>query len=105
MAPPILTWIAANQALLTGVGALAGLEGVRKSSVAGSIQRRTQEREAKKAEKRQQQELRTQSMIRQEEKKRQGMTQKSSLANPLTIRKSIKEQFTKNVDQDSGVNY
>ena len=98
----VIAWIAANPGTTAAIAGSA--ETARKTSKSASMQKDFQEREAKKAEEKQERELRAQAMIRQEEKKRQGMIQQSSLVNPFTIRKSIKEQFTKNVDQGSGAN-
>lgn len=103
MAPPVAAWIIANQALLTGVGAIAGLEGVRKSSVAGSMQRSAQEAEAKKADQRSKQQMTTTLKLRQEQQKREGLAQeKPVIAKPFAT-ESMKKKYTVRGD-GSGAN-
>jgi hypothetical protein len=82
-------------------------EGMRKSAVSGRIQRETQEREAKKAEKRAKDQEAKNLMIRQEEKKRGTMTQKTPVTkNPFAGgRKDMRSQFTIGGGGNSGANY
>ena len=83
-------------------------EGLRKTTVAGRIQRETQEREAKKAEKRVKDQEAKNLMIRQEEKKREGMTQQTPVTkNPFAGgRKNMRSQFTiGGGGGESGANY
>tara|TARA_R100001082_G_C4289922_1_gene127730 strand:- start:353 stop:649 length:297 start_codon:yes stop_codon:yes gene_type:complete len=98
MADPV-TWMA--------IATTLSAEGVRKSGKAGSIQRATQEREARKAEKAQKKQQTQQLMIRQQEKKREGMTQKTPVTNnPFAAgRKDMRSQFTIGGGGDSGANY
>lgn len=98
MADPV-TWMAISTAL--------SAEGMRKSAVSGNIQRKTQEREAEKAEKKQLEAQRAQAMIRQQEKAREGMTQKTPVTkNPFAGgRKDMRSQFTIGGGGDSGVSY
>jgi len=106
MAPPVAAWIIANQALLTGAGAIAGLEGVRKSSVAGSMQRSAQEATAKKADQRSKQQATTSIKIRQSQQRKEGLAQeKAVIAKPFAS-KSLKEKYTiGGGGSGSGTNY
>ena len=93
---------------LMGAGVAASLEGIRKTSVAGKIQRRSQEKAAKKAEERSKQQEAKQLMIRQQEKKRGTMTQKTPVTkNPFAGgREDMRSQFTiGGGGGESGANY
>jgi len=109
MTGAVESFLLAEAATQLGIGSLLlGAEGVRKSAVGGSIQRRTQEREAKKAEKKQLESQRAQAMIRQQEKAREGMTQKTPVTkNPFAGgRKDMRSQFTiGGGGGNSGANY
>ena len=93
---------------LMGAGIATSLEGIRKTSVAGKIQGRRQEEAAEKAEKKQLESQRAQAMIRQQEKAREGMTQKTPVTkNPFAGgRKDMRSQFTiGGGGGNSGANY
>ena len=99
-------FLAAEAATKLGIGSLLlGGEGLRKSSKAGSIQRETQEREAKKAEKKSRDLEAKNLMIRQQEAKRKKMAQTTSpfaTKNKPTV--GSREYFTIKDSGDSGAN-
>jgi len=82
-------------------------EGIRKQHVAGRIGREQQEDAAQKAEERSKAQEARNLMIRQQEKKREGMTQKKPVTkNPFAGgRKDMRSQFTIGGGGDSGANY
>jgi len=83
-------------------------ESARKQHVAARIGREQQERQAKKAEKQAKDQEAKNLMIRQQEKKRQGMTQKTPVTkNPFAGgRKDMRSQFTiGGGGSESGANY
>ena len=86
--------------------AIAAIEGLRKSTVSGKIQRETTEREALKADKKSKDQEAKNLMIRQQEAKRKEMAQTTSpFAKADAPRKNMRSQFTIGGGGDSGANY
>ena len=107
MTGAVEAFLAAEAATKLGIGSLLlGGEGVRKSAVSGKIQRETQEREVKKADKKSKDQEAKNLMIRQQEAKRKEMAQTTSpFAKAEAPRKNMRSQFTIGGGGESGVSY